>query len=183
MDAETKKKPTWTDERVATLIKLWGEGLSASAIAKILGGVTRNAVIGKVHRLRLKGHSPARRAPSPGGGSGGGKVKKAPRKDHGPVTAPARGGALPRPAEDASPAPVAEAKPEPAVRLVEPPAKGRISNIMELNHHTCRWPIGDPGDDDFAYCGGKAPSGSPYCAHHAKMAYQPSSSQRRRANG
>jgi len=56
----------WTDDRVATLTKLWADGLSASQIAKQLGGVTRNAVIGKVHRLGLSGRakpsSPARKA-------------------------------------------------------------------------------------------------------------------------
>ncbi len=58
---------TWTDERVETLKKLWTEGLSASQIAAELGGITRNAVIGKVHRLGLSGRakSPSSAAPRP----------------------------------------------------------------------------------------------------------------------
>ncbi len=60
MDADNKKKPGWTEERVEKLKELWAEGLSASEIARVLGGVTRNAVIGKVHRLRLAGRAPCR---------------------------------------------------------------------------------------------------------------------------
>ena len=58
---------TWTDERVETLKKLWTDGLSASQIAAELGGITRNAVIGKVHRLGLSGRakSPSSAAPRP----------------------------------------------------------------------------------------------------------------------
>ena len=55
----------WTDERVALLTKLWADGLSASQIAAELGGITRNAVIGKVHRLGLAGRKTTSRKPLP----------------------------------------------------------------------------------------------------------------------
>src|SRR5215472_13150949 len=117
----------WTDERVATLKKLWLEGLSASQIAKQLGGVTRNAVIGKVHRLGLSG----RAAPSKPARS----MFKAPR--------PAR------PATAAPSAPRRIAEPvlaaAPPIRLVdEPPG---TATVMTLGAHMCKWPIGDPSLD------------------------------------
>jgi len=176
MDADKKKKPTWTEDRVETLTKLWGEGLSASVIAKILGGVTRNAVIGKVHRLRLEGRAPARRAPATADKT---IEVKPPRKA---PAAPRTDGAMALKQEVEKQAAPAE-KTAARVHLVDPPLKGAISNIMELTRHTCRWPIGDPGEENFAYCGSQAGNGSPYCEHHTKLAYQPSSGQRRRANG
>jgi len=176
MDADKKKKPTWTEDRVETLTKLWGEGLSASAIAKILGGVTRNAVIGKVHRLRLKGRAPAHRTSSTANKT---IEVKPPRKA--PAAPRTDGATALKQGAGKQPAPVE--KPAAKVRLVDPPLKGTITNIMELTRHTCRWPIGDPGEENFAYCGSRAGNGSPYCEHHTKLAYQPSSSQRRRANG
>ncbi len=176
MDADKKKKPTWTEERVETLTRLWGEGLSASAIAKILGGVTRNAVIGKVHRLRLEGRATARRAPAKADKT---IEVKTPRKT--PAAPRTDGATALKQDADKQAAPVE--KPAARVHLVDPPLKGAISNIMELTRHTCRWPIGDPGDENFAYCGSRSGNGSPYCEHHTKLAYQPSSGQRRRANG
>jgi len=160
----------WTDERVELLKKLWSEGLSASAIAAELGGVTRNAVIGKVHRLGLSGRAktatpaPQRRA----------KPTRAPSH---PMKAPAppmtRGNtAL---AVDASPVEATEAQPEPEHKLASEvviPMSERVT-IMELREHMCRWPLGDPGREDFRFCGTRIAPGGPYCSHHAAIAYQP----------
>jgi len=172
MDAQQKKKPTWTEERVEILTSLWKEGLSAAEIARELGGVTRNAVIGKIHRLRLSGKAPSHGAPR----------KKAPAARK-PRTRPARrpvtqGATALKAQPHARPAPAPKARPRVAT-LVKAPQKGKISNIMDLNRNTCRWPIGDPGDTDFAYCGCHAPDGSPYCAEHARMAYQQPVDRRR----
>ncbi len=180
MDADKKKKPGWTEERVEKLKELWAEGLSASEIARVLGGVTRNAVIGKVHRLRLAGRAPARRAkPSTGTNA---KRRVSQKKPQGTATPVTNGATALKARQETVPVEAAKARPAP-LSLVEPPVKGRITNIMDLTHKTCRWPIGDPGDEDFAYCGDHAQPGSPYCAHHARIAYQPATDRKRRASG
>jgi GcrA cell cycle regulator len=147
----------WTDERVETLKKLWLDGLSASQIAKQLGGVTRNAVIGKVHRLGLSG----RAAPSHPSRT----TFKAPRPPR-PISAP-----TPRPAR---PAVETRAHHLPAVRsapFVELPG---TATVLTLGAHMCKWPIGDPTSTDFTFCGRRAgDDGTPYCVDHARLAYQP----------
>jgi GcrA cell cycle regulator len=156
---------TWTDERVELLKKLWSDGLSASQIAGELGGITRNAVIGKVHRLGLSG-----RAKSPS--SSVPRARK-PRSHMLRVSRPAmRGNNALALAYDLEP----DLEPEP-VELVIPLEQRR--SLLELNEDTCRWPIGDPSSPDFYFCGGKAITGLPYCAHHARVAYQPAADRRR----
>jgi GcrA cell cycle regulator len=164
----------WTDERVELLKKLWSEGLSASAIASELGGVTRNAVIGKVHRLGLSGRAkapsqqPQRRA----------KPTRAPSH---PMRTPSfvRGNvAL---AADLSPAPQLQPQEAPAPRPVHDvviPLSERVT-IMELREQMCRWPLGDPGREDFRFCGSRIGPAGPYCSHHAAIAYQPILDRRR----
>ncbi|GAB4226195.1 MAG: GcrA family cell cycle regulator [Methyloligellaceae bacterium] len=168
----------WTDERVELLKKLWAEGLSASQIAGRLGGVTRNAVIGKVHRLGLSGRATTVRskAPRPRRKAG------APASNR-PVLGTQGNTALkpfyaPEAEEDlaASPAPIEE--------LVIPPSER--ASILTLKESTCRWPIGDPGDEDFHFCGRKAEQGVPYCPYHCRIAYQPANTRRKdrqRASG
>ena len=109
---------TWTDERVDVLKQLWDEGKTASQIASVLG-ITRNAVIGKAHRIGVS------RRPSP--------IKR--RK--------------------------------PGV------------TILELTDRMCKWPIGDPRDNDFRFCGKQSANGLPYCQDHCLQAYQQPSSRRR----
>ena len=162
----------WTDERVELLKKLWSDGLSASQIAAELGGVTRNAVIGKVHRLGLSGRAKAVSTPAP-----------RPRKPRpaATVTAHARpmvngNAALAQPAHIiAEPEP--EELPEPVANVV--PMTDRCT-ILDLTEFTCRWPVGDPGKTDFFYCGGRTRMGLPYCAYHARLAYQPVEDRNRR---
>jgi GcrA cell cycle regulator len=144
----------WTDERVELLKKLWQEGLSASQIAKQLGGVTRNAVIGKVHRLGLSG----RAAPSKPART----VFKAPR--------PARAAAAPAaPRRLAEPAQLAPTTPSPVRYVDETPG---TATVLTLGAHMCKWPIGDPALDNFTFCGRRTGEG-PYCHEHAQVAYQP----------
>ena len=142
----------WTDDRVASLKKLWLEGLSASQIAKQLGGVTRNAVIGKVHRLGLSGRA-APAAPQR-------TVFKAPRAPRPAMAAPQ----APRRPEAAAQPPV----PLPAVR--EEPGS---ATVLTLGAHMCKWPIGDPSTDGFSFCGRRTSQEGPYCVEHARVAYQP----------
>lgn len=167
---------SWTDERVELLKKLWQEGLSASQIAGELGGITRNAVIGKVHRLGLSGR--AKTAPTP---------NATPRRPRTPAQ-PSRprflvqGNAALAPVIDR--APVAPPQPKP-VAEVEPITCERVT-IMELRECMCRWPLGDPTRADFRFCGAKSNPGAPYCDYHARVAYQSVSDRRREkraANG
>ncbi len=139
----------WTDQRIANLKRLWADGLSASQIAAEIGGVTRNAVIGKVSRLGLSG----RRQAAPRRAS----VFKPQR------TTPLRP-ATPR-APKAAPEPMAE------VILLEIPVAQR-KTLLQLNERNCRWPAGDPRDADFYFCGGDVAGEHVYCAYHCRVAYE-----------
>ena len=149
----------WTDERVELLKKLWQDGLSASQIAKQLGGVTRNAVIGKVHRLGLSG----RAAPSKPART----VFKAPRPAR-PVSA-----APSPPRRIADPASLPQSSP---VRYVE--EEPGLATVLTLGAHMCKWPIGDPSLDSFTFCGRRTGEG-PYCHEHSEVAYQPAQTKKR----
>jgi GcrA cell cycle regulator len=182
VSAAGNEKMPWTEDRVETLKKLWADGLSASQIAAKLGmGVTRNAVIGKVHRLNLAGRVTAPRNQAPRAarkapGTGGPSI---PRSPSAPSMPTAGATALKSYAQtQASPrlAPLPEPKP---LRLVESSKDGRIT-ILHLSDKTCKWPIGDPTHDDFCFCGHGPRDGSPYCEYHARMAYQPAQDRHRR---
>lgn len=153
----------WTDERVESLKKLWQDGLSASQIAKQLGGVTRNAVIGKVHRLGLSGRAAPSKPARP--------VFKAPRPAR-PVAAPA----APRRAPEPAVAVAAQAQAQAPVHHVDE-APG-TATVLTLGAHMCKWPIGDPSSDDFTFCGRRQDDG-PYCMEHARVAYQPVQTKKR----
>ncbi len=159
---------TWTDERVETLKKLWAEGLSASRIAGELGGITRNAVIGKVHRLGLSG-----RAKSPS--AAGQRPRKA--RAHSQmlrVSRPSiRGNTALAHVYDLD----VEPEPEPIDNVIP---LGQRRTLLELTEETCRWPIGDPGHSEFFFCGGQAMTSLPYCAYHSRVAYQPANIRRDR---
>ena len=154
---------SWTDERVEQLKKLWTDGLSASQIAAELGGITRNAVIGKVHRLGLSGRakSPSSAAPRP----------RKPRQTHMLRVPRVRGNTALAYAYDLD----LETEPEPIENIIP---IGQRRTLLELNEDTCRWPIGDPSTQDFFFCGGKPVSSLPYCAYHSRVAYQPPAARR-----
>ena len=188
---------SWTDERVELLKKMWGEGQSASQIAKELGGVTRNAVIGKVHRLglsnRTAGASPAKAEP---------KEKPAPatKAEAKPKPAPKTEPARPAPAPTAEAKPVVPARrqiipagqplpPQPSANEISPEALAKVNEVekkakkltlMELTEKTCKWPVGDPATEDFWFCGLPVEAGKPYCEAHVGVAFQPMSSRRDR---
>ena len=166
---------SWTDERVELLKRLWNQGLSASQIAgELAGGVTRNAVIGKVHRLGLSGRAKST-APAAA------RPRKTTRPPSHPMShAPTVRGNLammPKAAPQPSPAPVIALAPQPVSEVVIPMSE-RVT-IMELRESMCRWPHGDPTSADFRFCGAKSPTGTPYCNYHSQIAYQPSLERRR----
>ena len=141
----------WTDERIAQLKAGWEGGMTASQIAEALGeGVSRNAVIGKAHRLGLESR------PSPV--KGGEEIAAAPApKPIAPITA--------------APAPVALPRPAPAKKPVRT-GKAARTTLLDLNEKICKWPIGHPGEADFHFCGKGAQAGFPYCTEHCLLAYQ-----------
>ena len=190
---------SWTEERVETLKTMWTEGKSASQIAKELGGVTRNAVIGKVHRLGLSNRSqPAKTAPVD---------EPAVKPAEAPKPKPAAAKAVEQPTAPAKPAeaPVAREtpaqRPKPIVPAGQPlppqPSQSEISEeqranlaalekkarkltLLQLTERTCKWPIGDPATEDFWFCGLPTQPGKPYCETHVSVALQPMSSRRDR---
>ncbi|MEO1291567.1 MAG: GcrA family cell cycle regulator [Pseudomonadota bacterium] len=175
---------SWTEERVEKLKELWNEGLTASQIAKELGNVSRNAVIGKVHRLGLSNRT-----------TGGKPVSTEPREPAKPAAAApapepreAAPQPAPKPVEARAPEPVAtpgvEGEEEPinpiAALAAEIERKARKLSLLELNERTCKWPIGDPATEDFYFCGLPCQPGKPYCEAHVAVAYQPMSTRRER---
>lgn len=166
---------SWTDERVEVLKKLWSDGLSASQIAAKLGEVTRNAVIGKVHRLGLQGRATTSRM----------RVAR-PRTNI--AMFPAR-----------SPQVQFRTYGNTALKVAIQPEVRRVANVVpmlralpaleeapavpvslvDLKECMCRWPVGDPMEEGFHFCGrSKADSGA-YCEHHAAIAYTPAARRRR----
>lgn len=170
---------SWTDERVDVLKKLWMEGLSASQIAGELGqGVTRNAVIGKVHRLKLSGRAKpatsAARARPANRPSRRGRVSSPSTSNMGTMrrrsvsAAPVTMGAT---ALKQSEAVDAELYVAPAqVQEIFIPVGERIG-LLGLNEETCKWPIGDPLNTDFHFCGQNSLENKPYCEFHSRRAY------------
>lgn len=191
---------SWTDERVETLKRMWGEGQSASQIAKELGGVTRNAVIGKVHRLglsnRVGGKEDEEEVPVPPVAAA--RPEPAPRPEPvAPRAEPPRPAAPAAPVSNVTPLPVRKAiipagqplPPQPSLNEISPEALASVREVekrakrltlMELTERTCKWPIGDPATDDFWFCGLPSLPGKPYCEAHVGVAFQPMSARRDR---
>ncbi len=168
----------WTEQRIEILRKLWGQGQTASQIAAILGGITRNAVIGKAHRLGLTGRpspikreagaspQPRRRAAAaptrrmPGAGQPGGL--------HGqPLPQPHASSVMPQHARVQTPnGPAARETP-----VAPPVAKPAPRVSAQAGSKTCSWPMGDPKQPGFHFCGEPAELGKPYCHQHCHVAY------------
>jgi len=186
----------WTDERIELLKKLWAEGYSASQIAAQLGGVTRNAVIGKAHRLKLSGRTKAQprirnsvlpnteaAAAGRAGGSrdnagfdaasaaaaagmsrgGGGGA----RRRTGGVSVVGANALQLEFMDDALAEEESRARPRENVVV----SMSRHLTLMQLTEHTCKWPVGDPLSEDFYFCGADSGDSGPYCACHAKLAF------------
>ena len=180
---------SWTDERVELLRKLWNQGLSASQIAtELANGITRNAVIGKVHRLGLSNRATSTAKPDA-------KVKSAAKEEvksaapseaaikepeaKAPIS-PARRQIIPA-GQPLPPQPSAnEISPEALAKVSEVEKKSKKISLMELTERTCKWPIGDPATSDFWFCGLPTQTGKPYCEAHVGVAFQPLSTRRDR---
>lgn len=165
----------WTEERIAELRMLWAEGLSTAEIGRRIN-VSKNAVVGKAHRLDL----PARPSPIRRDGPRPPSRPPAPRRITGPTLPPLATSSLPPalmppgplaapPLARAMPSPPAQQAADPAVaaKPVPPrPVTGYVPRPM-----ACCWPIGEPGTKSFHFCEAEAIPGKPYCAEHAQIAY------------
>ena len=134
----------WSDDRVEKLKSLWQAGLSASQIARALGDVSRNAVIGKVHRLGLAGRASSERTSRP----------RPPARPRSPMPSLRQ---------------VVAAVEEEPFKFED----GSFATMHTINNSMCRWPIGDPATGAFHFCGRSPKPGSPYCEAHNQRAHQP----------
>ena len=193
----------WSDERVAILKKMWLEGNSASEIAKELGNITRNAVIGKVHRLGLSN----RDTNVSKSGSSSNTITKSVKRGRPPKTnTETKKRGRPRNLKDARDFPepmngkdkstsslgntkipndnnlkvVSDLSDETLKNLLKLESKSKKISLMELTERTCKWPIGDPSTDSFWFCGHESEPGKPYCKTHISIAFQPINQRRAR---
>ena len=138
---------SWTPEKVEKLKELWGKGSTASEIAQILGGVTRNAVIGKAHRLNLSGKIQTKKSSSVATNSSDNENKIS-RKN-------LRRGKFKSLIIDK------DFEPE------------NPKQLEELDENSCKWPIGHPNEPNFYFCGRSSLKDFSYCKLHILYAYQP----------
>jgi GcrA cell cycle regulator len=148
---------SWTDERVELLKKLWGEGHTAAEIAKKLGQVTRNAVIGKAHRLKL----PSRVSP----------IKSGQKKKIKAANSNVKAKAANTSSKNKSNKTKASVKMPPTLPKSDTTIGDKVP-LVDLKASQCRWPNGDPQKDDFGFCARKVMEGLPYCQEHAQIGYQ-----------
>ena len=135
----------WTDEQVEELKRLWDKGLTTGEIGKVLG-VSKNAVVGKAHRLGLNSRpSPIRRGEDENSQNANTQTQQSGEKKK-------------------------AAKAAPAKKNTEKEKK-KLFTVNDLTASSCRWPIGDPKDEDFHFCGKESLPDKPYCAEHAAIAY------------
>ncbi len=159
----------WTEETIERLRALWAEGLSTAEIGRRMG-ISKNAVVGKAHRLNL----PARPSPIRRDGNGGAPRPPAPRRVTGPTLPPLRTSEIQEPVIAApAPEPRPVFQPKPAVRE---PAATRSAPVRSVatrvgRASVCCWPIGEPGTKSFRFCDAEAAQGKPYCVEHAQIAY------------
>lgn len=154
----------WTDTSTADLTRMWGSGKSASEIANVLGFCTRSAVLGKVHRLGLEKRRdayPQIRPRTKTEGDDDRRLTQIMRRREKARRQRERY-ALARMLEPEKTAP----PPAPV------PLECRPCSLLELTQDTCRFPIGDPGEPDFHFCGAMPRSGDPYCIAHCRIAYR-----------
>lgn len=152
---------TWTDERVQTMRARWAEGKSAGEIARELGGVSRNAVIGKLHRLGIAGRGMA-----------------LPQREHKLRVRTARDAARRLKVKTINPNGIYKLQPLPAEPMPEPSEfddsrRGQLVHLLDLEPHHCRFAIGYDDRLGHGFCGCTAVPGLPYCDHHAGRVYTP----------
>ena len=138
---------SWTDEKVEKLKDLWDKGHTASQIAEMLGDTTRNAVIGKAHRLNLEARAPSKQTSSS-------DKQEA------------------RPARKAQ-QPMSRKSKFKSILLDKNFESEKPTSLEGLTDSTCRWPIGHPDEEKFYFCGRKPIEDFPYCKLHVLYAFQP----------
>ena len=138
---------SWTEEKVKKLKELWSKGHTASQIAETLGDTTRNAVIGKAHRLNLEARAPSKQS----------------SQSSTVVNRPVRRGS----------APISRKAKFQSILLDKNFEPENPKSLEELTDTTCKWPIGHPNEDKFYFCGRKPEGEFPYCKLHVLYAFQP----------
>ena len=146
---------SWTVEKVEKLKELWTKGHTASQIAELLGETTRNAVIGKAHRLNLEARAPSKKASS-SAALPSSQANRSTRKSSNPMSRKAKFQSI-----------LLDKNFEP-----ENP-----KSLEELSEKTCKWPIGHPNEESFYFCGRKPEGEFPYCKLHVLYAFQPKGSK------
>ena len=139
---------SWTDEKVAKLKELWGKGSTASQIAEIIGGISRNAVIGKAHRLNLSAKIKTRAATSNKNFETSLDEKNI--KNRGSRKNKFKSLIIEKDFEPENP-----------------------KQLEELDDNSCKWPIGHPNEKSFYFCGRSSLKDFSYCKLHLLYAYQP----------
>lgn len=177
----------WTDERIKQLRQLWSEGQSASKIAEKLGGVTRNAVIGKIHRLGLSNRSEnsekkiitkkrGRPAKVKNTDNFQEQLDNSKNKDFSKINSDKFDELHVDDLEDNKTILLDTT----LANIAELEKNAKKLNLMELTERTCKWPIGDPATENFWFCGHPSEQGKPYCSTHVSIAFQPISLKRER---
>ena len=138
---------SWDAEKVEKLKELWGKGFTASQIAEKLGGTTRNAVIGKAHRLNLEARAPSKKSSS--NQNNNYKSSKKPMQH------------------------MTRKQKFQSILLDKNFEPENPKSLEELTETTCKWPIGHPDEDNFYFCGRKPEQDFPYCKLHVLYAFQP----------
>ena len=192
---------SWTEERIERLKAMWTEGATASEIAEKLGGVSRNAVIGKAHRLGLEAR-PSPVKPGEEKEQAAAAARPAAKAEAAPKAAPAaekQQPELPKPMPQPQrqrpqpegvqyrsvgpggfirqgpgdqQAPIPPAPPRRLVPAKQSPEVADKTSLLDLNDRICKWPMGHPGEPDFHFCGEPSNPGYPYCVAHCGVAYQ-----------
>ena len=139
---------SWTNEKVEKLKELWSKGHTASQIAESLGDTTRNAVIGKAHRLNLEARAPSKQSSSSKSKENSQTTKR-------------------------STAPMSRKARFQSILLDKNFEAENPKSLEELSEETCKWPIGHPNEEKFYFCGRKPEGEFPYCKLHVLYAFQP----------
>lgn len=151
---------SWNDEKIEKLKKLWAEGHSAGQIAGRMPGTSRSAVIGKIHRLGLSGRATVIKLKSTRKPR---LVSSKPAPQRSNAKSATRAAAVQK---------MFEAEPFQPSEELDVPLHQR-KTVETLEEKSCRWPIGDPQDEAFHFCGADKVTGLPYCEFHCRKAFQP----------
>ena len=140
---------SWTDEKVQKLKELWKKGHTASQISEMLGDTTRNALIGKAHRLNLEARAPSKSSTRSGASIGQNKIQRRPSQQ-----------------------PLTRKQKFQSILLDKNFEPENPKSLEDLNENTCKWPIGHPNEESFYFCGRKPEEDFPYCKLHVLYAFQ-----------